>query len=214
MKKCCIILIITLLLIPIVTASFDICEDTREIKQNCSMVSPNILCTDYNYNIINTSNGLNVESNNLSLLYSNGSIYYFNFTQPKGDYLIILCDNTTRQVRVMQEEDNNMILAAIILLPLLLGFAFIISGNKMDEQHNVLKFFLFLLAIPMFFLSFYLGIVNVIEFYDFPAIQNAMSFVMLVVGGILFIIVSYIIIYLIYRLFMNFKKNKEKQLEY
>ena len=96
-------------MIPLVTASLPMCEDTIEISSNCAMVTPSVNCTTYT--IINTE-GVNVSSGDLTHLYD--TIYYFNFTEGSGDYVVQLCDLTTREVRVKQGEDRLIGLAMII----------------------------------------------------------------------------------------------------
>jgi len=92
-----------------IASALDICTDTREINKPCQMVTPAMNCINLNYSIIRTD-GIIVETGNLTNI--NLNIYYFNFTQPRGDYVIYLCDQTTKEVRVTT-LDTKMI--AIIL---------------------------------------------------------------------------------------------------
>lgn len=71
------------------------------------MLTPTITsCGNYTYDIINLSGDI-ATSGNLSVL--NGDIYQFNFTEDLGDYIIKLCDGTTREVRVIRKLDDNML---------------------------------------------------------------------------------------------------------
>ena len=108
-KKNILLIFLLICLIPLANA-LDICTDTKEISQPCQMMTPSMNCTDYNYSILST-NGTIVETGNLTLV--NLTVYSFNFTQGEGDYVIYLCDETTREVRVTTEDDT---LIAIILM--------------------------------------------------------------------------------------------------
>ena len=94
---------VTLFLVSVVFA-LPMCEDSPKIKTNCSMVTPSITCSLYNYSIFNTS-GARLEFGNLTQL--NDSIYYFNFTLMEGEYLVKICDGAVREVVI--EEGDNMI---------------------------------------------------------------------------------------------------------
>lgn len=216
LNKAIMFLIIFIVLLNPVVALLDMCEDRREINTNCTMVTPTVIgCENYTYSIVNVTEGtFVVTDDNLTELYVNGSIYYFNFTQPEGDYLVELCDNSTREIRVLEEDESKMILGVIILLPMILGIIFLLGAWSMGEEHHVLKFFLFLLCVPMFFLSFHLGMVGLVKFYNFPELQEAMASSTYIIGIIFALLVSYVIIYFVLKLFMTFKKNKESSLEY
>jgi hypothetical protein len=155
MKKTFIPLILFLMMVGVVTA-LDFCNDPQAPNQSCKLVTPAITCTVYNYSIINSS-GQIINSSTLQLF--NNSVYWLNFTEPRGDYLILLCDGSTRSIRV--GEGSDMLIAliiAIIIIPfLLLFFASILerydigeNGEKIPNNWNyILRFIAF-----MFFISF------------------------------------------------------------
>lgn len=95
--------------IPLVVG--DICEDMLDIGENCTMITPDISCSLNNYSIINESGSI-ITQNNLTLL--NGSIYYFIFNETSGGYLIELCDGSTREMVV--QEENEMIYLTLALI--------------------------------------------------------------------------------------------------
>lgn len=123
------------------------------------MVTPSIPCNTYD--IINVENGtIMVDSGSLTLL--NNSIYYFNFTQEAGDYLIQLCDNTTREFRVTEtydekfdkEEDARMYIAIVVLLGIV-TLAFV--GIAVFQKSKPFQIFFSLLAILMCVIDFFMA---------------------------------------------------------
>lgn len=124
------------LLIPLVTGN--ICEDTLDLSefQNCLMITPNLVCPSYTYDIINvTDNSIVKDNYNLTLL--NNSVYFFNFTEGEGDYSINLCDNSTRNMIVIG-GGGNMQLAMIIGVGIVAAILLYI-GFSLDNDHKLLK---------------------------------------------------------------------------
>jgi len=123
--------LILLLLIPFTIASaLEMCEDNLEIGGNCTMVTPTITCGTYNYDIIKTNGSVVLNDAPLSLLENN--VYYFNFTENEGDYLIRLCDGTTREIRVRTMYLNffNFGIFGFFLLASLVLVSFMHKYNK------------------------------------------------------------------------------------
>jgi len=203
-------LLILVLATTSVSATLELCEDTPEITTNCTMVTPAISCPAYNYTIYNVSGGVE-ESGNLTLL--GGDIYYFNFTLGRGEYLILLCDGGVREVVVKPEEDK-MIIGVLILLPMLLGFFLLIGALNMADQHVPLKIFMFLAGFVFFWASMHFGVTAVVEFYDFPAMEELAGTTVYWVGVTFFAIVSYFFIYAIYIMFKTAAQAKKAKLEY
>lgn len=116
------------------------CQYTQEINSNCSMITPTLeQCDDYIYSIYNLTDG-SVKTADQNLTNLQGNIYYFNFTLPAGEYIIELCDGSTREVRVAADEDDIMlsvIIALITMLGLFVGLTFYFSG----EQSGLTYFF-------------------------------------------------------------------------
>ena len=112
MRKWLLLIILTLM-IPIVSA-LDMCKSSVRIDTNCTMLTPEISCAVYNYDIIRL-NGTTVQDDE-SLTNLNGSIYYLNFTEGAGAYIVRLCDGTTREVIVEAEEDTMASLAVVVFI--------------------------------------------------------------------------------------------------
>ena len=211
-KKGLLIVLLILLCLSGVSA-LEMCTDTKEIHTNCTMVTPTVTtCPTFNYSVIQTNSSAIVTEGNLELLSSD--IYYFNFTEGKGDYIVLLCDGTTREVIVTDKEQGNMVLAIIILLPILLGLFFLIGAGTMGEDHNVLRMFLFMLSVILFFVSLHMGLLTVIKYYDFPELQDLMGTTTYWVGIVFGVIVTYFIIYLVYKMFTAAANDKAERLEY
>ncbi len=176
------------------------------------MVTPNLLCGNYSYQIINTTNKNIVKNGSLGTM--NLNTYYFNFTQPKGEYLVVLCDNSTRQVRVTSEDDGKMIIAAIIILPMLLAFLLLIGAATMSEEHNVLRIILFLFSFPLFWASMNFGLKSVVEFYDFPILQGAIGTTVYWIAILFMVLILYLVAYLIIKASHAIMQKKNERIEY
>ena len=96
------------------------------------MVTPPITCDNYTYQIVNTT-GETTDWQNLTRF--NDTIYYFNFTQAiSGDYKILLCDYTSREIYVHPKETtmiaNMMSLIIMVIVFGLVGFLGFLNKDK------------------------------------------------------------------------------------
>ena len=140
-----IILPIFFLTIGSILSQAAICEEELITGNNCTIATPVLDCTLYNYTIydVTTTGGTIIQEGNLTTL--NDSIYYFNLNLTSvGDYVIKLCDETTRQIKIINAplEDNKMI-ATILGLAALAGFL-IFFGTK--HTNPVIKWISYVLA--------------------------------------------------------------------
>lgn len=202
-----------LMMVLIATAvSAEICEVREELSGNCTMLTPVLVeCVAFNYSVINASSGDGVSSGTLTLL--SEDIYYFNFSESEGDYIVKLCDGTTREIRVASEDDI-MVLAAIIILPMLLALMLLIGAATLNEDHNPVRIVLFLMSVPLFWVSMHFGTISVIEMYGMTSLQEAMGDTTYWTAWVFFVIVSYFILYLFYKMFTNMNEAKKARLEY
>ena len=203
-----------LLLIPLATATLPMCEDKVEINTNCTMVTPVInYCSAYNYSIYNTSGTLTTNGV-LTNLTDNTGIYYFNFTETEGDYIIQLCDNTTREVRVKEDDgDAKMIIAAVILLPMILAALLMFVAFGLSDEHKLIKTLLYFLVPVLFFTSMHFSAVSLVKFFNFPELEEAIGSTVYWFGIIMFVIISYVCVYVIYRAFEYMRTNKQEKME-
>ena len=136
MKK--LIILILMLILPYSVSALDLCQDAPQVKKNCAMATPTISqCTNFSYNIYNTSGTL-IQTGTMTLLKED--IYYFNLTMEEGKYIIRLCDGATREVIVFNDPNIPFylyIIASLTLVTLLgLGFylhegTFVILGGML-----------------------------------------------------------------------------------
>lgn len=83
-------------------SALDMCEYEVLENTNCTMITPEIDCNTYDYTIINTTNNNNNAIEQGTLTQLNDTVYYFNFSQPTGDYIIRLCDGSTREIKSVE----------------------------------------------------------------------------------------------------------------
>lgn len=122
-----------MMFVTIVTA-VDICEDKIAPTNSCTMLTPYLDCDNYTYDMHNV-NGT-VMANDLNLTLVNGSIYYFIFNQSEGDYIVTLCDNSTREMIV--EGEDEMASLAVMLFVMAVTFALFILPLKVNFSKNPL----------------------------------------------------------------------------
>jgi len=129
-----------------------LCDTTDKltIGNNCTFLTPVINCSGVEtYDIINLS-GIEIV-NDASLTELNASIFFFNFTetQEANDFIVRLCDGTTREIQVIAggeggvtQADMGFIAIAIIIIGII-AIIFKASFALDDERHWQLKMGLF-----------------------------------------------------------------------
>ncbi len=77
------------------------CDDTPIINQDCTFVTPPLVCGDFHYNITNMNGDL-IENASLTVHNADLNLYRFEFnrTGSRADFQITLCDGTFREVFV------------------------------------------------------------------------------------------------------------------
>lgn len=187
------------------------CEYGEVITANCSMVTPVVNCVG-NYTIYNRTGSV-VENKLVSVF--NGNIYYIDINLAAGDYLIRLCDNSTREIKVLENEEDNMIITGVMLLPLILTIIFLIGAISLNgEEHPALKIFLFIVSFIPFFISMHIGLQTVAKFYNYPELESIIGdttywFVLLFI-----VILAYFVFWFIAKMFHNMAENKKEKLRY
>lgn len=139
MKKAT-LLAVFLVWIPAALA-LDICEDSIPVTQACQMLTPMLNCAEYNYSVF-TLTGELADSGSLSVL--NGSAYYFNFSLGEGDYLVVLCDGSSREISV-SEDHPKMWYLGFFWVALLLGY--LIARGKSGGRIHLLGLFQMLVGV-------------------------------------------------------------------
>lgn len=174
MKWLTIAILVVVAVLGVVATPYPMCEGKKEIVGNCTMLTPTLTnCTTYAYTVVNLT-GHQIENESLSNFSYSRNIYQLNFTQGPGDYIITLCDGTTREIRVKGEDDGKMILGILTLLPMIFAFLLIWSTMQLNPEALILKKFLWLLVFVFFLMSINLGMDAFSQFYDIPAFEDAM----------------------------------------
>lgn len=156
-----IILLVTLIMPFLVHGQLlEMCEDVMDPPANCTVVTPTMNCTVYQYDIYNATNGVLLDDD-LSLYNYTANLYHFNFTKDAGHYVIQLCDATTREL-VVRNQEKKMITAFLILLPLIVAFFLMYLYNsqiqKMPQEYWAFKWLFMLLSFYFIMGSLYMGI--------------------------------------------------------
>lgn len=114
-------------MVNLVTAEdLTLCESVIDRGDTCRMVTPPIVCSVFNYTVINTSSNLTVEENNLTQL--NNDIYFFIFNQSSGTFATVLCDDSYREIIVREVSDlGGTALASILAMMVIFTIATIIG---------------------------------------------------------------------------------------
>lgn len=129
---------IILILFSISVSSLEICsEDSVKINTNCTFFTPELICSLFNYTILNLNGSVPVNEQDLTLF--SGNIYTFNFTEPTGSYIIRLCDGTTREVKV--KKGDFKVFGIMILMVLVIGGYLYISFS-LNNKHWISKIIL------------------------------------------------------------------------
>jgi len=158
MKKQAIIWLISIIMVGVMSqtvgalsATLPLCDVSGKVSvgENCTIVTPSIRCqpTEF-YDIINLSGAEVV--NNAPLFELNETIFFFNFTltSEPNDFIIRLCDDTTREIQVVQGGSGGVTqadMAFIAIALLIIGMVFILykASVELDEAHWPLKTGLF-----------------------------------------------------------------------
>lgn len=111
--------------------------------------------------------------------------------------------------------DDVFPIAIIILLPMILSFIFLVGAVSLSEEdHPIIKVFLFLLSIIPYFISMNFGLIAVIRFYNFEEMEGLIGTNVFWFSIIFGVLVSYFIIYWIAKMIKIAAEKKKEKLEY
>lgn len=105
-------------------------------------------------------------------------------------------------------------LAFIIAIPLILGIFMIVGAATMGKEHGVLKIILFLLSVPLTWTSLHFAMIAVVRYYELMALQNAIGTFVYWSAWVFFVLLSYFIIYAIWKATEVAAQKKKERLEY
>jgi len=118
-------LVVLISLCTFVTALLEVCEDIETPGNACMLITPPINCDVYNYSIIKDNSSTIINSYLTNFSYTD-SMYYINFSQSAGSYIVKLCDNTTSIIKVENNENTQLwiYISAILLFLTLLALGY------------------------------------------------------------------------------------------
>lgn len=116
--------------------------------------------------------------------------------------------------RLCKLEDTKMILAALILAPMLLGFMFLLGSFFLGKEHSVLKIALFILTPITFWVSLNFGTIALVEIYNMPDLIDSIGRTTYYTGTIFFILLIYFLIYGFYKMTHIAAQKRKERLEY
>jgi len=113
----------------------------------------------------------------------------------------------------MGESVTGWLLAALIIAPLLFSLILIGGIALLDPvEHIVLRIITFLFSYIAFFMSLLLGAVSVARYLDFQAMQDNITILLWVTGLMLFVIISYFMIYIFYKSIQAAGQKKDEMM--
>ena len=95
----------------------------------------------------------------------------------------------------------------LLFVPIAMVIIFLLWGHLLPDEHNVLKWFFRLLALIFTFVIYNTAYVLISYESTLTNFESVLSIPIL--RGIIWAMFGYILIYLIYKIFMSFKHNKE-----
>ncbi len=173
-----------ILMIPIVSS--ELCKEELLPVRDCLMTTPTIVgCGTFTYDIINVTDGaLLVNGSNLTLV--NEDVYSLNFSQPIGDYVVRLCENSTREVQVVGERENMGIAPILMVIFMAIAFFGLGFGLKKEEW----KWSTEALRLLFFFLGIFMLNIGIILAREFASIAGTTTNVLDLMGIIYIVTIS------------------------
>jgi len=194
-----------------------LCNEVRvNVGENCTMVTPVLNCSAFTYDILNLS-GLEVVNDAL-LTELNESVYFFNFTlvTEKNDFVVRLCDGTTREVQVIPGGEAGVTsadLALIAVAILVMGIIFILykASVELDERNWPMKMGLFYGALILGWGALNLALRMAIDNAQSAALQSDLETIYFGYTFISLLAFGYLIIVLIWYYFRNLSHKQENE---
>lgn len=218
MKNLKTVLIATILLITLLSSA-EACKDVYSPAEE--VVITDVIESDGSGATCNLTLYWGETHNQTGLMNQSDLLYTYNASfLDDGTYSASIECNKTATIYVGEckfrvEEDDKMIIAALILAPLLLGLFFLIGAATLNnEEHRIIKIFLFLMSIITFFTSLHIGAISVAKFYDFPELTELLGTTTYWVGIAFGVIISYFILYLLYNMITHMATQKKSKLKY
>lgn len=88
----------------------------------------------------------------------------------------------------------------IIITPLIFGLFLLIGALILEPlEHGAIRIFMILLSLLTYFISSWFGVLALIEFYTFTAMQEAIVTGVWILGTMISVIITYFVIYAFYK---------------
>jgi len=149
----------------------------------------------------------------------------FNSTElPLGEYQYnIICNTSDRVGSAIEgfdvtasggepDKPNSGLILLTSLIPILFGIALLYGSSILSKEHTYIRLFAILLLPFEFISSIHLLVLNLIHFYHFQILENAVTSNVYVYGVIAFILFSYFTIYTFLVGFNNLKARRRERL--
>ena len=152
---------------------------------------------------------------NLSVTGVMGSKYYLvwcNSTEGEYGYVSEYFEITTDSEA--KDESSGNFLAVIALIPLIFGIMLIFALFGLGSEHTALKWFLFMLSPITVWISLHWAMIGIVKYLGMTELQEAIGVTVYWSAWIYFVMISYLVIYLIWKLFDYMAQKKEAKLEY
>jgi hypothetical protein len=114
----------------------------------------------------------------------------------------------------LTNTNGTGILIGIMFIPFLFAIIFLIGGVSLGQTHGVLKIFLYLLSVPMVWVSLNIGLIGLIEFYGLSNIQNLVAEFTFWISVVYSVMITYFVIYAVWKMFDTMAQKKKEKLEY
>jgi len=190
------------------------------------VVFPETTCSLHIYNVT----GSHIIENESILMDSNNKEFAFTISGPLTDKIgeypyLIACNNTLEGGFVSTSyyvSPNNIYihgvsggpLAVIIIIPMLLGLMFLLGSFFLSEEHTALKLFLFIISVIPFFMSMNYGMITLINYYNFTELQSLIGTHVYWIGLLFFTLLTYFIIYWVWKIIDFMGKKEKERLQY
>lgn len=155
--------------------------------------------------------------------------FYYSLTSNETDEMglmayMVQCNSSSEQGYLNGEyeitRDGNAwplpsgLIVAIILLPLMVSLIALFGAATMDEEHDVLRIFLFLFSGLPIFLSIALALEALYKFYNFGLLEQLLGTFIPAWGIPLAMITIYFILYGVWKITRAIWQKKKARLEY
>lgn len=215
MKLALLLPLMTLLMVAVALAQpLEMCgEEQVSLFKNCTIVTSSLSCANLTYDIVNLSGVKVVDNASLTPLSGNVSSLNFTLTDSKADYVVVLCDGSTREVRV--RGGGMSALWVVAALPVFMSFILLgVAAVVNPKEHMLLKNVLLGAAVFMIFPALGFGFVLQNELLASAALNDSMTDFLRIMVWLAFFITAYFAYYFIIKIFDSIRKKRLENMEY